>query len=386
MASETVVAVFPSLRHAEAAISDLVAAGVPSASIKHYARDEAQTGGAAPQSDGVEPQHRGGFWAWLTGEESTTATDHHAAYDRSIEQGRIVVTVVSDSSNVEQVYSVLERHDPLDLDDQHGGHGATTGGFGGVAAGAAGGAGLGAAAGTGREELVRNRRTGEMEAGDEFAGNRAGSGMTGGVDAVAPGAEGGITGTGMGAGTGAEADMGTATGAGRGEFAPRAASGADTTGTGYTDTDSTRTGAMDRDTARAGTTDEVIPLSEETLQVGKRAVNRGTTRIRRYVVERPVEEQIRLRDETVSVFRRPASGSATVGEDAFRDREVTVSETDEEAIVGKSARVVEEVVVQKGVQDRVETVRDTVRREEVEIDGPAASGTDAANRRTDPAI
>ena len=56
--------------------------------------------------------------------------------------------------------------------------------------------------------------------------------------------------------------------------------------------------------SRAGTTgEEVIQLSEETLAVGKRAVNRGTTRVRRYVIETPVEEQISLRDETVSVER-----------------------------------------------------------------------------------
>ena len=46
---------------------------------------------------------------------------------------------------------------------------------------------------------------------------------------------------------------------------------------------------------------------------------------------------------------------------------IEVSETDEEAVVGKTARVREEVVVRKDVADRVETVRDTVRREDVEI-------------------
>ena len=121
----------------------------------------------------------------------------------------------------------------------------------------------------------------------------------------------------------------------------------------------------------------MIPLSEETLQVGKREVDRGSTRIRRFVVERPVDEQIRLRNETVSVFRRPVTGAATVGADAFRDHEIVVTETAEEAVVGKTAHVVEEVVVQKGVQERVETVHDTVRREEIEIEGPNGRTLDA---------
>ncbi len=118
--------------------------------------------------------------------------------------------------------------------------------------------------------------------------------------------------------------------------------------------------------------EEVIPLSEETLQVGKTAIDRGVTRVRRYVVERPVEEQIRLRDEKVSVFRRPVSGAATsgIGGDAFSEKIVEMTETDEQAVVGKTSRVVEEVVVQKSAGERVETVRDNLRHEEVEITGP----------------
>ena len=98
-------------------------------------------------------------------------------------------------------------------------------------------------------------------------------------------------------------------------------------------------------------------------------MDRGTTRLRRYVVERPVEEQIRLRNETVSVHRRAVTAGDRVSPDAFTDKTIEVRETAEEAVVGKTARVVEEVVVQKGVDERVETVRDTVRREQVEISG-----------------
>ena len=110
-----------------------------------------------------------------------------------------------------------------------------------------------------------------------------------------------------------------------------------------------------------------LSLSEETLSVGKRAVNRGTTRVRRYVVETPVEETLNLRDEHVSVERRPVTDGRAVGSDSFGDKVIEMTETAEEAVVAKQARVREEVVIHKEATDRTETVRDTVRREDVEI-------------------
>ena len=114
--------------------------------------------------------------------------------------------------------------------------------------------------------------------------------------------------------------------------------------------------------------EEVIPISEEQLTIGKRLVNRGTTRIRRFVVETPVEENVTLHSERVSIDRRPASAGARVDDADFTDRTIEVTETDEEAVVGKTARVKEEVVVHREETDRVETVRDTVRRQDVEIE------------------
>jgi uncharacterized protein (TIGR02271 family) len=116
--------------------------------------------------------------------------------------------------------------------------------------------------------------------------------------------------------------------------------------------------------------DETIPLAEERLEVGKRQVDRGTTRVRRYVVETPVEKEDTLRGEKVTVERRtPAAGSAgTPGPGAFEERVVEVRETGEEPVVSKTAQVAEEVVVHREPTERTETVRDTVRREEVEVD------------------
>lgn len=114
--------------------------------------------------------------------------------------------------------------------------------------------------------------------------------------------------------------------------------------------------------------DETLQLAEEELSVGKRVVNRGTTRIRRYVVETPVEENVSLRHESVSIERRPVTGTGTVGADAFKDRTIEVTEMDEEAVVAKTAHITEEVVVKRDVGERVETVRDTVRKEQVDVE------------------
>jgi len=113
--------------------------------------------------------------------------------------------------------------------------------------------------------------------------------------------------------------------------------------------------------------EQVIPLSEEELQVGKRTVNRGTTRIRRYAVEAPVEQAVPLRDEKVIVERRrPVTDDATG--DAFTEKTVEVTETSEVPVAEKVARLKEEVVVRKEGAERTETVKDTVRRDRVAVE------------------
>jgi uncharacterized protein (TIGR02271 family) len=276
MSTETIVAVYDTPAHAELAVADLEAAGIPTQSIQHYTRDHFGEQAYAPTHTTYDPaqdapaEKSESLWGWLFGEDHTD--HHHEVYSRSLQSGSTVVTVVTAPEHADRIISILEEHAPVDLEQR----GAS---YGSVATGAT---------------------------------------------------------------------TASATKAGFAESQPA-----------Y---DTARTGI-------AGNTEEVIPLSEETIQIGKREVDRGTTRVRRYVVERPVEEQVRLRDERVAVFRRPASGAA-VGAEAFTDKVVHVTETAEEAVIGKTARVVEEVVVQKKVDERAETVRDTVRKEEVEITGP----------------
>jgi uncharacterized protein (TIGR02271 family) len=117
----------------------------------------------------------------------------------------------------------------------------------------------------------------------------------------------------------------------------------------------------------AGGRDEVhIPVVEEQLAVGKREVERGGVRVRSYVTEQPVHEQIRLREERVNVERHPVD--RPVGDEAFREQAVEVRASAEEAVVQKTARVVEEVVVGKAVTQRQEQIGDTVRHTEVQVE------------------
>ena len=111
-----------------------------------------------------------------------------------------------------------------------------------------------------------------------------------------------------------------------------------------------------------------IPIVEEDVKVGKRNVERGGVRVRTYASERPVEKQVNLRDESIDVHREPADRPVRAGDDAFRERRVEMRETDEEAVVSKKARVIEDVVIDKSAMDRSETIRDSVRRTEVDVE------------------
>jgi stress response protein YsnF len=116
-------------------------------------------------------------------------------------------------------------------------------------------------------------------------------------------------------------------------------------------------------------TEEVIPLGEEVLEVGKRTENRGTARIHRYVVETPVEERVTLQSERVVVERRRPVSDKVTGE-ILTEVTVEVVETAEVPVIEKRARLREEIVVRTERTQHVETVRETVRRDEVEIQQP----------------
>lgn len=272
MNEQTLVAVYDTAAHADAAVSDLRGAAVPSDFISQHTKNASVSGTTATGA----PVHKEGFWANLFGGEP----DHDTTlYDRSIETGSTVVTVRVPGDQYDRVSAILERHNPIDLDERASQYGSST---------------------------TTTTRT-----------------MTAPV-------------------------MG------------------------------------DQDTAVKPTDDSTLQLSEETLSVGKRAVSGGTTRIRRYVVETPVEEQVTLHSEKVTLDRRPVSDGRPVGNADFTDKMIEMTETSEEAVVSKTARVTEEVSLRKQATDRVETVKDTVRREDVEIE--EVPGSEALRTERAPAM
>ena len=130
----------------------------------------------------------------------------------------------------------------------------------------------------------------------------------------------------------------------------------------------TQANAQQRATAGRREGEEVVPVVEEELRIGKRQVQEGGVRVYSRVTERPVEENINLRQERVSVERRPVDRPITDRDRAFQEKAIEATETREEAVVDKHARVVEEVAVRKDVENQTETVRDTVRKTDVEVE------------------
>jgi uncharacterized protein (TIGR02271 family) len=108
---------------------------------------------------------------------------------------------------------------------------------------------------------------------------------------------------------------------------------------------------------------------EESLQVGKRTEQTGGVRLRSRIVEKPVEASVRLREEHVTVQRTPVNRVATEADfTAFKEGDVTLTESAERAVVAKEAHVVEEVTLGKEVTEREEVVHDTVRKTEVDVE------------------
>lgn len=135
-----------------------------------------------------------------------------------------------------------------------------------------------------------------------------------------------------------------------------------------------------RTDARTG--DESVKVIQENLQVGKRTVETGGARLRSRIVEREVSQDIRLLQERVLVQRRPVDRVANAADlAAFREGQIEVVEHAEVPVVSKEVRVVEEVSLKKEQGERTETVRDTVRNTEVEVEEIDATTTRTPDRR-----
>lgn len=133
------------------------------------------------------------------------------------------------------------------------------------------------------------------------------------------------------------------------------------------------------ETAKPFTEDEiareraVLPVIEERLDVGKRQERKGVVRVFSRTIDTPVKENVSLREEHATIERRPVDRPASPQElEGFGEKTVEIEETAERAVVSKTARVVEEVVVSKEATEHTETIEDTVRRTEVETERSGA--------------
>ena len=303
---ETIVALFDTASHAALAVQDLRAAGIPAASVEQH---EAVASDRASFRGPASATPRAGFWSRLFGAAPDLDTD---AYDRSLDLGATVVSVRPPAERLEDVIMILEGHHPVDMDERA------------------------AEFATSRDPVGDAAAT---VASDGLADGRR-------IDAALP----------------LEAPSGSSS------SDPARASESDRPSAWGHASDATRDPASARGSDEGDARGETIALSAEALTVGKRVINRGGTRVRRYVVETPVEEQVSLHGEHVSVERRAVDDVRASGAGSFTERTIEMTETDEVPVVTRNARVVEEVVLRKEARDRTETVRDTIRREDVAIE------------------
>lgn len=141
--------------------------------------------------------------------------------------------------------------------------------------------------------------------------------------------------------------------------------------------------------ANAGTTaareGQAIPVVREELKIGKRAVLKGGVRVYSRVIDEPVQETVRLREEQVRVDRTPVNREATAADlKPGQEQVFEVKEYSEEPVVSKQARVVEEVRIRKDATERTETVRDSVRHTEVNVENVEGGNASAGARQSSP--
>ena len=113
---------------------------------------------------------------------------------------------------------------------------------------------------------------------------------------------------------------------------------------------------------------DAVKLAEEQVDIGKRRVSDGAVKLRRYTVEDEVSEDVSLFDQHAEVFRRAVDEPAYLNDVDWSDKTVVVEESHEIPTIAKTARVKEEVGLREEETARVETVKDTVRRQEVEVE------------------
>lgn len=120
---------------------------------------------------------------------------------------------------------------------------------------------------------------------------------------------------------------------------------------------------------------DTLRLAEEQLQVGKKLVETGRTRVRRFTTERDVDQDVTLHEEHAEVLRKAVTAQpAELTDVDWADSTLEVVETKEQALINKTARLVEEISLRKKGDDHVETIHEKLRRQQAEVEQVDASG------------
>lgn len=304
----------------------------------------------------------------------TDNSEHHAKYNTAIERGSHVLTVNTDSEpEVERAADIVERYGPVDIDEQSE-KWASGAGMGNMNSPGAGVMGVGAGGLQQGSSLSMQSENDRLPLNQQSLNDPNPMGTTyqepmSSNDELSRGTYGSGSGnlqTSMGSST-SLGQQGTSASLQGSSLEGSAASSGKLQGAALT-------GSQQRDTSTAA-----IPVVQEQLKVGKREVQRGGVRVFSRVVETPVNESIGLREEHVNVQRRTVDEPISSADStAFKEQSIEMRETAEEAVVEKSARVVEEVMINKEVSQREQQIHDTVRHTEVEVEqlgaGSARSG------------
>lgn len=123
------------------------------------------------------------------------------------------------------------------------------------------------------------------------------------------------------------------------------------------------------------TEEQTLALHEERLTVEKQAVQTGEVVINRYITETNQEIEVPVLREQVHVERKAGSEDVLEDYDFNRSGFRTIDEGDhlriqvieERAFVVKRPVVVEEIIVRKRVTEEIETLTETLRKEELKV-------------------
>jgi uncharacterized protein (TIGR02271 family) len=121
-----------------------------------------------------------------------------------------------------------------------------------------------------------------------------------------------------------------------------------------------------RETAGESTIE--VPLSQEEVKVGKRTVAAGEVRVRKTVSTEQVNVPVELKREDAVIERIPAHEVGSSGKEAFQEERIEVPLSREVPVVEKETRVTGGVRVRKTEGVEQETIQESVRREDVDID------------------